>query len=300
MHTLKRVSIAATCVVLVALSACGRNQTGHGPSAQGETTPTQGSAQPAGGPNSLFGTVTTEDGRPVSGASIHVLGTSYEKGAVEGDFETKADGTYVANTGPGSFAATYGSVTRNFEGQSFRFRLFPADGSGYAEQKDVAAGVRRDFVWKLSGLSPSSGIANNAASYYGSYAAVHVNDPARSESTEILGVGDVIRLTLTPTGPDPDGSSGKTLVMEVNVDRATNSGLTSPVGEIMDIPIVPMNVTAEIVMAGTAIKARVAASVGTEYVSAVLADNAALPWRPGTTSHSGESAAEPFDIYVHR
>jgi hypothetical protein len=183
--------------------------------------------------NVIAGRITLQDGRPVPGASLRIVG--YTGGDTLGrDIETVtsgADGTYRYEAASGLYEVrAQGPLT--FEGKTYLFNLDPVDGSCDQEMSDD--GIVKDFVLRLSGLQQcvDGGVnPDNYNFYHG--AAIQLFSGLTTAAPH-----DVVEYRLEPIGALADGSTGSALVMQRTVAAHTNHfGPIDETSNLYDIPL---------------------------------------------------------------
>jgi hypothetical protein len=233
----------------VTLAACqpdggmGDGRT-SGPDGPRTSQPTPGGGTVAE-PNVIAGRVTTEDGRPISTASLRIVG--YTGGASLGQHietvTTGADGTYRYEV-PNGLYEVLGQATVDFEGQTYLFDLDPADGS--CDQQLSDDGIVKDFVLRLTGLIMCfDGVdPDNYLFYHG--ATIQLSSGLASAAPH-----DIVEYTLAPLGPLADGSSGTTLTMQRTVAaHSTSFGPLDQTWVLYDIPLAQYDVSAALLAGG--------------------------------------------------
>lgn len=182
-------------------------------------------AKPEGGV--VSGRVTMEDGRPISApgasATVAIQGVAAKSGErVQYAAAVGADGRYRQKVVDGSYRVRRASLTLQHEGKTWTFHdleplpLVPGD-------REAAAGIVQNFVWKLRGQRPGSeGRPGNHTHWYG--APLSLNWSLYREDLKKASVppppGTVFTFTLAPKGPRIDGAPGETLTIERAWDPA--------------------------------------------------------------------------------
>lgn len=191
-------------------------------------------------PNVITGRVTTEQGQPIAGAQMRIVG--YTGGATLGqEFETvttDAGGVYRLEVPTGLYEVL-GQAPLEFDGQTYAFVLEPADGS--CEQQMSDAGITKDFTLRLTGLVPCIPGADpdDYPSYHG--AAIQLFDRTGGSHSSAAEVAYV----LEPIGPLADGSSGETLTLtRTFAALQTSAGPIESTWILHDIPLGRYRVTA--------------------------------------------------------
>ena len=224
-------------------------------------------SRPATESGVITGRVTTEQGDPVAGAKIRVVG--YVGSDTLGrDIETVtsgSDGVYRYEAGAGLYEVL-GVAPLSFDGGTYLFDLEPADGS--CDQEMAEDGIVEDMVVRLTGISPCNTGADPTAylEYHG--AAVQLFgrlSGSRSGDT-------VIEYVLDPVTPLADGSQGETLTLRRTIDALqTSFGPLESSWILHDIPLARYEVTASLVDGGTRVPLQVSVDGGAAGTSAELA-----------------------------
>lgn len=222
---MRRALVAAVAVGVLggSLGACGGDGDADGtkPAASGGGRDGSSGELEAG---VVKGRVTDSAGNPIKGAEIVVDNQFlYDSNIV---LTTDAQGKYRAEM-PGA-AATYNvtaSFKKTYNNAKYTFRLAPENPEPFAGRD----GAVRDFTWKLTGEQPDA-----PDTFYGGTVLFNLSpiNPADDSYVDSAGV----TLTLTPTGPLVDGTSGKPVTK-----RAENTG---DGWAVRDIPVGPYKITA--------------------------------------------------------
>lgn len=213
-------------------------------------TPRPGATSVAAGPGSvraepnvIAGQVTTENGQPIDGAALRIVG--YTGGANLGtEIETVtsgADGIYRYPV-PRGLYEVLGEAQVDFDGQTYQFDLEPADER--CEQQLSDSGIVKHFVLRLTGLkSCVDGVdPENYLYYHGA--------PVQLSNATTLPLDAVIEYTLEPTTPLADGSTGQTLTLRRSVAAlSTSAGPIEGTWILHDIPLAVYRVSAAVVTA---------------------------------------------------
>jgi len=262
--------LACTALIpVLVLSGCSQGATGTpvraGSSAVPATAAETAERAPGTEPNVLTGRVTTEQGDPITGAQIRIVG--YTGGAGLGQeietVETGPDGTYRYAV-PRGLYEVLGQATLDFDRQAYTFDLHPAD--GHCEQRMSDDGIVQDFVLRLTGLIAcrNADLPDDYTSYHG--AAIQLFDGTTGSPREDA----VVEYTLEPVGPLADGSPGETLTMNRTVAALrTSAGPIDRTWILYDIPLAVYRVSATLVEPGGT---RVPLFVSSDTESSIVPD----------------------------
>jgi hypothetical protein len=182
-------------------------------------------------PNVLCGHVLNSAGKPIDAAfgkvQVHAVGTAFRSGE-RNEYRSEVDdrGYYQMRVTEGSyFASATIQVTVGQDRLILDLRPVQTD----ATKVDSAAGVRRDFIWSLSGTKPGQpGNPRNPEQYYGMQ--------FKLQRKDVPGAGPPPKntryvITLTPNGPLLDGSAGRPRVAQGVLSNSVDDLI------IADVPI---------------------------------------------------------------
>ncbi|WP_223635275.1 carboxypeptidase-like regulatory domain-containing protein [Corallococcus sp. EGB] len=181
----------------------------------------------------LSGKVVDTRGQPLAGAIITADNTQFYDSNVQAT--SGSDGTYRMDVSRpiGTWHAS-AVVKRQYNGKDYTFDLDPSDDNVFAGNE----GAVRNFAWKLTGKRPDD------QGNYGGLVVVYVDqftDPADPSSPI---TNEDIELTLTPSGPLVDGSTGQPLTQKL---------VRTPDGDaVTDVPVGRYTFSARYVQAGKA------------------------------------------------
>ncbi|MBI0444876.1 carboxypeptidase-like regulatory domain-containing protein [Deinococcus sp. DB0503] len=171
----------------------------------------------------ISGLVLDPQGRPLAGAEISIVGTTFTQGQrTSFTVQTKADGTYSVRVPDGRYHAT-ATIVRELAGVSFRLPLHPESGSLNTEV-DSSEGGNLNFRWRLTGKKPGGG--NGYSDFYGasvllSYCGLPASAYCDARYSAITPgaapEGSTVTLTFTPQGRLIDGTPGKPVVYSFKV-----------------------------------------------------------------------------------
>lgn len=192
-------------------------------------------------PNSVSGTVLTEQGQPVPGATMIVEPAMY-RGTFFGT--TDESGRYRftdlnAATNP-YYVYAYKEV--DYHGRQYCVRM-AGNPNPYQDPFNSKAGAIRNYVWKISGPSDMPTSDNGTQSWGGT---LRFENFMSMPEESTVDPDATIRVTLVPDGPLIDGSTGTTLVKTLTMKE----GLT-------DIPVGAYRVSAELASGDNFIPLRV-------------------------------------------
>jgi hypothetical protein len=181
---------SVTLVVLV-LAGCDRN----GGSA---------AAPPGAKPGHLTGKLADTHGKPLSGVTISVFGFSPNGEMIKRDVHIKGPATeYDIPLPEGKYDTPTARIGVEYNDRWYDLPLAAADGTReWPQQGEARVGMVRDFVWKISGRSPS-GESEDPTGYWGG--------TLQFDKGADLGDTATLEITLQPDGPLIDGSEGKPL-----------------------------------------------------------------------------------------
>ncbi|MDF2439228.1 MAG: hypothetical protein JWN98_212 [Abditibacteriota bacterium] len=199
-------------------------------------------------PLSVIGRVSTNGGKPISGAELSIYGTTARGDRSHFATTTNASGLYSQRVPDGIYGVG-AQLTTRFNGKNYRFNLHPEDGKTGITH-DAAPGILKNFRWKISGLKPretagAPGAYNEGPKYYGGYISVS------SEEKGFGGVvyfpkGATIVINLTPRGKLIDGSPARVKTFrrrfDADVIRSLNWYLT-------DVPVGLYSLSARLILA---------------------------------------------------
>jgi len=175
----KTTTLLSTLACLV-LSACGTHA---------------GSATSEAEEGYVTGTVLDTRGEPVAGAKVLLESRLFHASYLSGT--TGKDGSYRIKAQPGAWDAK-ASITKTYHEKTYTLNLQPDSTDTFSDE-----GAVRNFVWNLEGRTPG-----NNYGYYGGFIQL-------SLGIDFNGNLEDIALTLTPDGPLIDGSTGKTLHLQL-------------------------------------------------------------------------------------
>lgn len=195
------------------------------------------SSAPGAEPNVIKGVVRDEQGDPVPNARIRIAGyTGNPNGLSAADFirtvPTNGQGAYRLSVPAGLYGIS-GEADLPFDGKTYKaLYLHPADRN--CKQQMSNGGIVKDFVLRLTGLQEciTNPDPKNAGNYSGaSIALLH-------ESPKSLPGDAKLTLTLTPSGPLADGSTGKPLTFTRTAAALGNlAGPLETTSILHDIPL---------------------------------------------------------------
>jgi hypothetical protein len=246
MVALGLVAVVASCSS-AAPSAPGTAGTSPGTPAARSPTTTPGVA--ASG--IVSGRATYADGEPLPGANVVAIAVEYN---LEASGQTGPDGEYRLELPERD--ANYRVVAwveRDYSGRRYQLPLVP-EGSTDTRFHGTE-GRAQNFVWQISGAAPWGAHLppGDSRSFIGGLIELYVYDPntdPRGERAIVAPAGTTYVLTLVPIGPLIDGSAGQTVEHSVTTDEATDSGSTTLVGAIVDVPVGQYEVMARIARPG--------------------------------------------------
>ncbi len=188
-------------------------------------------------PNKVTGVVQDSQGRPIAGARIRIENDASQ---IYSDVTTDANGRYVATmVAVGGFKAlAWANV--NYQGRTYVLRMGMPDSNDYGFFNS-AQGAVRNFRWQLSGRIPDRA-AEGSKGYFGGTLAFYNGTGIFSER---MNAGDTVQVTLEPTEPLIDGSTGQTLQRSFTVKPGNEAHY------VLDIPVGVYQVTAERISGGT-------------------------------------------------
>ncbi|WP_199188395.1 carboxypeptidase-like regulatory domain-containing protein [Deinococcus arcticus] len=171
----------------------------------------------------VTGLVLDTQGRPLAGAEVFIVGTTFNQGQrTSFTAVTQANGTYSLRVPDGRYSAR-ASVKRNLGGATFVLPLHPESGSLNTEV-DSSEGGNLNFRWRLSGAKPGGGRdwddfygASLDFSYCGLPAKAYCDERYSAGVPTAAPEGSTVTLTFTPQGQLIDGTAGKPVVMTFKV-----------------------------------------------------------------------------------
>ena len=200
-------------------------------------------------PGWITGQATDAQGNPLPNVRVIIRNGSVTMGT-NSYFEVTPDagGRYAQQV----YDATWGVtayVSTEYKGRRYNLWLHPVDGIDTPSQPS-AAGLVKDFVWRLAGPRPAATQSPGAPdSYYGGI--IEIGNDAEFGAFSGGGFGDPhlypagssIRLELTPDGPLLDGSAGTAVTQDLAPDTLTQAVLR-------DIPLGDYTAKATLIEAG--------------------------------------------------
>lgn len=169
----------------------------------------------------VSGTVVDAQGKPIAGARVRI-----ENDFSYYDLTTNAEGKYTSPRLPvGGFKAV-AWATISYKGQDYTLRMGMARTSDY-DFFDPKAGVVRNFQWQISGRIPDTE-ATDGEGYFGG--TIELMNGTGSIYDERMNPGDQVHITLNPTGPLMDGSTGKSIEESFIIQSGNDSYM------LVDIP----------------------------------------------------------------
>ena len=210
-------------LVCLLLSACGGSD---GPDDPKPTPNTPTSEQPG----TVYGTAVDTQGRPLADVKVWV-----EPELTTGMVQTRTDasGTYRVPDLPGVPYSVRAFHEVDFEGRRYCLRLAMPSLSDYDSFSAKSAAVKRDFVWKLTGPVPE--FTPEMEAFWGGNLSLV---PEGRVS------GTTVEVTLTPTTPLVDGSTGAPITRTF---QPTHDGDNL---KLNDVPLARYRVTGRITHAG--------------------------------------------------
>jgi hypothetical protein len=180
------------------------------------------------------GKVLDSRGRPIAGAKVRI-----ENDFGYYDVTTDAEGMYKSPILPlGGFrAVAWARIT--YQGQTYTLRLGMPQETDY-DFFDSKSGAVRDFRWQLSGRIPDRADSDGEGYFGGT---IQLSNGTGSIYKERMQQGDQVHVTLKPTGPLIDGSTGQQIERTFTIKSGNESyKLTDiPAGEyeVSAIRVVP-------------------------------------------------------------
>jgi Carboxypeptidase regulatory-like domain len=213
------VQVIAGFVLLCSLfSACTSNNPPSPNNIPASSGTLSGNNVPASS-GTLSGKVVDSHGQPVSNALIVMTGATTR---LQYTTTTKSDGTYSQKVSDDSYSID-AYAQPNYQGESWKLPLYPEDTSG--NPVDSVNGGGKNFIWKLTGMIVGQTDQYNPQTRYGaSVSLANLNNPP----------GATYEITLTPTGPLVDGSTGQAISFKRTVD---NAGIMNEGDYLLDIPL---------------------------------------------------------------
>ncbi len=185
------------------------------PKPQPDKKPDKPDSKPNGAEaGKVKGKVVDSQGRPIAGAKVRV-----ENDFGYYDVTTDAEGMYKSPTLPlGGFkAVAWAPIT--YKGQTYTLRMGMPQETDY-DFFDSKSGAVRDFRWQLSGRIPDRE-AYDGEGYFGG--TIQLSNGTGSIYKERMQEGDQVYVTLNPTGPLIDGSTGKKIERTFTIKSGNES-----------------------------------------------------------------------------
>lgn len=224
----------------VATTPAATSPTSTMPAATSPTTSTMSAPAPrATGAerNVIKGVVRDEQGDPVRGARIRIVGYTGNPNGLSGadyikDAVTDAQGAYRLSVPAGLYGVS-GEADVAYDNKNYKsLYLHPADGN--CEKQMSEGGIVKDFVFRLTGLQKC--LTNPDPKNPGFYSGASVL--LSHQSPKSLPGDARLTLTLTPTGPLADGSAGKPVTFTRTVAALVNfAGPLETTNTLHDIPL---------------------------------------------------------------
>jgi hypothetical protein len=237
------------------LVGCGDDSSKAGGSTGSSSSSPSSNAPSAGAPGAgvIKGTALKQDGSPIASFGGNIYGYSGKSGQNVTASIDGANGKYATNTGPGQFGIRAWTDVQ-YNGRQYRIDLHPVDNQVVLHKYDATSGVAKDFVWKLDGFRPGvdersddrnyghygGSIMLSAEGHGATYQDITHNYGSAPQEKALPKEG-VVELTLTPSGPLIDGSTGKPVV--IKLDLANWNGYMDRLTR--GIPIAKYNATAK-------------------------------------------------------
>lgn len=205
------------CIIIASLSCCSKSveELQAGGAEKGYAT----------------GKVVDGTGTAIDGAKVVLDNTVFYASYIHGS--TNEEGIYKIAVQQGSWQ-TFAYIDKIYNGQTYTMELFPDKIDSFTEEGGV-----RNFIWKLEGRMPWE-----AESYCG----------GTVELTQDFGFYEDekdIELTLTPSGPLIDGTTGRTLTLRYGEEKWKHRS------NLEDIPIGRYKVTAKLKKNGTSVPLKI-------------------------------------------
>jgi len=238
--------VVAACLVGM-LSSCGGK--GGGGTDAGTNPPGGGGGSGAVQPGVIKGRVVDTRGQPVPGAGVYT-GLANDN-SVAGWVRTDAQGNYqftkLALDVPYKL---YAWVGVDYHGKKYCLRVSPETSRDY-DSAGLREGAIRNFRWRLQGRMEDSSFApEEDGSWYGGTIRLFTYFEDNDYKS-------IIELTLTPSGPLIDGSTGAVVTRNVDLQKSQF---------VLDIPAGAYKVSAARVKSdGTRVAARVGPSSSEGY-----------------------------------
>lgn len=187
--------------------------------------------------NVIKGAVRDEQGDPVRGARIRIVGYTGNPNGLSGadyikDAVTDAQGAYRLAVPAGLYGVS-GEADVAYDNKTYKsLYLHPADGN--CEKQMSEGGIVQDFVFRLTGLQKC--LTNPDPKNEGSYSGASIL--LSHQSPKGLPGDARLTLTLTPTGPLADGSAGKPVTFTRTAAALVNfAGPLETTNILHDIPL---------------------------------------------------------------
>lgn len=243
------------------------------------TTPPANPPPPAGGveAGTVMGKVVDTQGRPMAGAKVRIENDFHYY-----DVTTNAEGVYKSPTLTiGGFkAVAWARIT--YKGQTYTLRMGMARETDY-DFFDPENGAVRDFKWQISGRIPDRE-DDGGTGYFGG--TLRFSNGTGSIYDERMQEGDQVHVTLNPTGPLIDGSTGRQIKRTFTITYGNESY------NLTDIPAGEYEVSAVRVVPGAGQERLMVGSFSKQSETATFA------FQPGTygtgTYESGLKAASLY------
>src|SRR5258706_6425450 len=151
-----RLGFLGLLVAALAMCGCDRNSGSGGP------------PPPGAKPGHLTGKLSDARGGPLSNVTVSVFGFSDKGEPVTREVKLKGPATeYDIPLPDGKYNTPIARIGVDYNGRWYDLPLAAVDGAReWAEQKEPARGMVRDFVWRISRRAPS-GVADRSLRYLG-------------------------------------------------------------------------------------------------------------------------------------
>ena len=178
-------------------------------------------------PGVFSGRCTTEQGTPLANVDVTIGGVT--TAGVNTTTETHSDssGNYSQSLPPGQYSISSALYPVTLGSTNYLLPLATPDGASN-DAADIGPGIARDLVLHIHGkISPS--LEDTAfQSFYGGHIMFTYEGRYMGSGPP---AGSITELTLVPTGPLADGTTGQTLTLHVTNDGAFASFLDIPIGQ---------------------------------------------------------------------
>lgn len=238
----------AALLVLILLAKLFSHSTATNPAQPGTTSPVQGGALGGGSASNTTaqagvfqGRCTTEQGTPLANVDVKIAGVTTAGENTVTDVHTDSSGNYSQTLPPGKYSILNAFYPVTLGTTNYLLPLAIPDGANN-DDADIGPGIARDLVLHIHGKIAPNLVDTDWRSFYGG------NLICTFYGRYLVGgtpAGSITEMTLVPSGPLADGTTGQTLTLRVT-NNVTNEGTEA---NFLDIPIGQYTISARLLNA---------------------------------------------------